>query len=146
MTPELVGVHHLKLPVSDLNRSRGWYRSRLGYEDYTEFVEDGKLMGIALQHPRGGPLLSLRLDPAKAAVAAGFDYFSIGVRNREALQALADHLTGLGERHGGVHEASHGWILPLLHDPDGYEIRFYAWPDAEETAPSERAVVDQAWK
>jgi len=24
-----------------------------------------------------------------------------------------------------VHRASLGWILPLLHDPDGHEVRFY---------------------
>jgi hypothetical protein len=24
-----------------------------------------------------------------------------------------------------VHRASEGWILPLLHDPDGHEVRFY---------------------
>jgi hypothetical protein len=24
-----------------------------------------------------------------------------------------------------VHFASIGWILPLLHDPDGHEVRFY---------------------
>jgi hypothetical protein len=24
-----------------------------------------------------------------------------------------------------VHYATIGWILPLLHDPDGHEVRFY---------------------
>ena len=28
--PRFAGVHHLKLPVSDLRRSQEWYRSRLG--------------------------------------------------------------------------------------------------------------------
>jgi catechol 2,3-dioxygenase-like lactoylglutathione lyase family enzyme len=31
-TPVLAGIHHLKLPVTDLARSRDWYESRLGYE------------------------------------------------------------------------------------------------------------------
>jgi len=30
--PVLAGVHHLKLPATDLARSREWYRSRLGYQ------------------------------------------------------------------------------------------------------------------
>jgi hypothetical protein len=34
-------------------------------------------------------------------------------------------LTALGETHAGVHFASIGWILPMLHDPDGHEVRFY---------------------
>jgi catechol 2,3-dioxygenase-like lactoylglutathione lyase family enzyme len=123
--PALAGVHHLKLPVRDLARSRAWYESRLGYQVSAEFVEDGTLMGLALSHPNGGPGLALRLDPERAAAAAGFDYFAIGVPDRPSIEALADRLTALGEEHAGVHVASIGWILPLLHDPDGHEVRFY---------------------
>jgi hypothetical protein len=38
---------------------------------------------------------------------------------------LAAHLTQLGEDHAGVHFASFGWILPMLHDPDRHDVRFY---------------------
>jgi len=123
--PRLAGIHHLKLPVSDLERSRAWYESRLGYELQLEFVEHGTLMGVGLHHPGGGPGLALRLDPERAAAAAGFDYFAIGVPNRTAIEALAARLTALGEKHAGVHQASAGWILPLVRDPDGHEVRFY---------------------
>ena len=123
--PRLDGVHHLKLPVSDLARSVAWYESRLGYEKTVEFVEGGTLMGVGMRHPRGGPDLGLRLDPERAAVAAGFDYFAIGVPNRAAITELAERLSAMGEEHAGVHWASIGWILPLLHDPDGHEVRFY---------------------
>lgn len=124
--PELAGVHHLKLPVSDIERSRQWYKTRLGYELLVEFVEGGGLMGVSLRHPRGGPDLALSLDPARAAAAAaGFDYFSIGVPDKATIEALAERLTSLGETHAGVHFATIGWILPMLHDPDGHEIRFY---------------------
>jgi catechol 2,3-dioxygenase-like lactoylglutathione lyase family enzyme len=123
--PALAGVHHLKLPVSDLDRSRDWYETRLGYRLTVEFVEQGRLMGVALNHPNGGPQLALRLDPARAEAAAGFDYFSIGVPDQAAIEALAERLTAMGESHAGVHFATIGWILPLLHDPDGHEVRFY---------------------
>jgi catechol 2,3-dioxygenase-like lactoylglutathione lyase family enzyme len=123
--PRLDGVHHLKLPVSDLARSLDWYQSRLGYEETIEFVEGGVLMGVGMRHPDGGPDLGLRLDPERAAAAAGFDYFAIGVPDRAAITELADRLTRLGDEHAGVHWASIGWILPMLHDPDGHEVRFY---------------------
>jgi catechol 2,3-dioxygenase-like lactoylglutathione lyase family enzyme len=123
--PELDGIHHVKLPVSDLARSQEWYESRLGYLVSIEFVEQGELKGVSMRHPKGGPELALRLDPERAAAAAGFDYFAIGVASTEAIEDLAAHLTALGESHAGVHHATIGWILPDLHDPDGHEVRFY---------------------
>jgi catechol 2,3-dioxygenase-like lactoylglutathione lyase family enzyme len=139
--PRLAGIHHLKLPVSDLERSRAWYESRLGYELQVEFVEQDKVMGIGLAHPAGGPDLALRLDPDRAAAAAGFDYFAIGVPDRESIEALAARLTALGEEHAGVHQASAGWILPLLHDPDGHEVRFYTIEHHTERSPGEVATI-----
>ena len=82
-------------------------------------------MGIALQHPNGGPVLSLRLDGPRAEASAGFDYFSVAVPDRMAIEDLAATLTDLGESHAGVHCATIGWILPGLHDPDGHDVRFY---------------------
>jgi catechol 2,3-dioxygenase-like lactoylglutathione lyase family enzyme len=123
--PRLDGVHHLKLPVSDLGRARAWYESRLGYEPEVEFVEAGRLMGVALRHPNGGPRLALRLDPERARAAAGFDYFSFAVPDKATMESLAERLTGFGDEHAGVHFATVGWILPGTHDPDGHEVRFY---------------------
>lgn len=133
--PALAGIHHVKLPVTDLSRSREWYESRLGYQLQMEFVEQGRLMGYALAHPNGGPQLGLRLSPERAQAAAGFDYFAIGVPDKEAIDQLAARLTTLGEQHAGVHWASIGWILPELHDPDGHEVRFYTIVHHTDLAP-----------
>ena len=139
--PVLAGIHHLKLPVTDLARSSDWYQSRLGYQVVAEIVEQGKLMGLAMAHPNGGPRLALRLDPDRARAAAGFDYFSIGVPDKDAIGRLADRLTALGEEHAGVHWASIGWILPLLHDPDGHEVRFYTHEHHTEPEPGKVATI-----
>src|SRR5437773_303988 len=94
--PVLAGIHHLKLPVTDLARSLEWYRSRLGYQVQVEFVEQGTLMGVSLAHPAGGPDLGLRLDPERARAAVGFDYFAIGVPDKAAIDRLARRLDELG--------------------------------------------------
>jgi catechol 2,3-dioxygenase-like lactoylglutathione lyase family enzyme len=123
--PVLDGIHHIKIPVTDLERSRAWYGSRLGYRTQVEFVEKGVLMGISMRHPNGGPDLALRLNPERSAGLGDFDFFAVGVPDKEAMDALARHLSDLGEQHAGVHFATIGWILPMLHDPDGHEVRFY---------------------
>ena len=118
--PALAGIHHLKVPVTDLARSPAWYRSRLGYTVELESSEEGQLMSYALAHPNGAPRLALRLDPGCARAAAGFDYFWLGVPGKPELDHHARRLTVQDEAHAGVHWASIGWIL---HDPDGHEIR-----------------------
>jgi catechol 2,3-dioxygenase-like lactoylglutathione lyase family enzyme len=134
--PTLDGVHHLKLPVSDLDRSIAWYVEHLGYEVQTRFVEQGVLMGVSMSHPNGGPVLALRLNPDLAVRAAGFDYFSFGVPTRAELEDLAERLTASGVDHAGVHFATIGWILPGAVDPDGHEVRFYT-TEEHTAAPAE---------
>ena len=140
--PVLAGIHHLKLPVTDLARSLDWYRSRLGYEIQIEFVEQGTLMGYGLAHPAGGPDLGLRLDPDRARAAAGFDYFAIGVPDQAAIEALARKLDELGQSHAGVHRASLGWILPEVLDPDGHALRFYTVAHHTGVVPGETTIHD----
>jgi catechol 2,3-dioxygenase-like lactoylglutathione lyase family enzyme len=140
--PTLAGIHHLKLPVRDLQRSADWYGRVLGYRVVVEFVEQGRLAGLGLEHPDGGPPLALRLDPARAAAAAGFDYFSVGVPDRAGIEALAAHLDVLGLAHAGVHRASEGWILPMLLDPDGHEVRFYTHARHEDAPTGPHRVHD----
>lgn len=144
MIPTLAGIHHLKLPVTDLERSIRWYGSRLGYQVVIEFRDNGKLTGVAMTHPDGGPDLALNLNPDMAKASAGFDYFSIGVPDRERIEALANHLSGLGESHAGVHFATIGWILPSLHDPDGHEVRFYSKESHTEIDPRAPLVIENA--
>jgi len=139
--PALAGVHHLKLPVTDLARSLEWYRSRLGYDVQVEFVEQGTLMGYGLAHPAGGPNLGLRLDPERARAAAGFDYFAIGVPDQAAIDQLARKLDELGQPHAGVHRASLGWILPEVLDPDGHALRFYTMEHHTDVRPGQTTTI-----
>lgn len=144
MIPKLAGVHHLKLPVSDLDRSIQWYGTRLGYQVAIEFHDHGRRTGVAMTHPDGGPDLALNDNPDRAKASAGFDYFSIGVADRDRLEELAAHLSALGEDHAGVHFATIGWILPMLHDPDGHEVRFYTVESHTEIDPAAPLVINDA--
>ena len=125
--PPLSPIHHLKLPVSDLSVSRDWYQRILGFEVEIEFTEDGELRGLALTDRDHTLRLALRLDPHRSAALAGFDPVALAVPTREGVQAWAEHLTTVGQGHGGVVTGHHGGaVLVGLHDPDGIEIRLYA--------------------
>jgi hypothetical protein len=58
---------------------------------------------------RPGWDLALRLDPGKAAASSGFDYFSIGVPTKAAMDELSARLTQLGDAHAGVQIAVRFW-------------------------------------
>ena len=141
--PVLDGIHHLKLPVTDLGRSLAWYQARLGYEVLFEFVEDGVRMGVSMTHPAGGPDLALRCDPDRARAAAGFDYFAIGVPGHDAIEALAARFDSTGDAHLGVERTPVGWVLRGVQDPDGHEVRFYTVP-LEVPAGDERPAAASA--
>ncbi|MFZ0160796.1 MAG: hypothetical protein WAL50_17335 [Kineosporiaceae bacterium] len=72
MIPTLAGVHHTKLPVSDLDRSGQWLRQQAGCQVVIEFHSRGHRSGVSMTHQAGGPWLGLTLDPARAVAAAGF--------------------------------------------------------------------------
>lgn len=132
--PVLAGICRVTLPVSEVARSAHWDRTRLGYRVRFELIDDGQVTGAHLSHPQGGPELALRLDPEGAAMAARFDSFVIAVPDRQAIEGLARHLSALGQSHGGVHLSANGWVLPLLHDPDGRELRLCTLALASDTA------------
>ena len=123
----LCGFHHVKLPVSDVVKSRDWYERVLGLAVDVEFIEDGALMGVGMADPAGTLGIALRQDPVRAAAMAGFDAMALGVPTRAEVDDWRDRLDELGEPHGGIVTGHRGGsVLVGLHDPDGVEIRLYA--------------------
>ena len=121
------GIHHVKLPVSDVARSRAWYERVLGFESVIDFVEEGELMGVALRRDDCPCQLALRRDPDRARALSGFDAVALLVPTRDQVRAWRDVLDDAGEPHGGLVTGHHGGtVLVGLHDPDGIEIRLYA--------------------
>lgn len=121
----LRGVHHVKLPVTDLGRSRAWYERVLGLEVDIEFVEDDTLMGVAMNDPGRSVCVALRLDPDLARAIKGFDPVAFAVATHADLLEWRARLDALDEPHGGVVTGHQGWALTGLHDPDGLELRLY---------------------
>ncbi|GAA4874068.1 VOC family protein [Actinomycetospora straminea] len=128
MTATVTGFHHVKLPVSDLARSRDWYERVLGLEVVLEFADDdGVVRGVALRLPDGGDAgIALREDPTRAAALAGFDPVALLVPERAQVEQRRARMDELGERRGEIVTGSGGGSVLAVHDPDGLEIRLYA--------------------
>jgi catechol 2,3-dioxygenase-like lactoylglutathione lyase family enzyme len=121
--PRLCGVHHVKLPVADVQASRDWYCRVLGFQLELDFVEDGTLMGVGLSHP-GGLRLGLRCDRDRTAALVGFDPLALAVPGHAELDAWLAHLDALGVPYGPVMHGRQGEVV-AVHDPDGIQIRLY---------------------
>jgi catechol 2,3-dioxygenase-like lactoylglutathione lyase family enzyme len=120
----VVGYHHIKVPVSDVVRSRQWYVCVLGFEPELEFAEDGALRGVALYHPAADVRLALRHDPARAAALAGFDVTALAVSTRQDLGLVAERARSAGAVAGQLARGREGWTCDLT-DPDGLIVRLY---------------------
>lgn len=121
----LTGVHHVRLPVRDLQRSYAFWSEVVGYERDFDFPG---AQAWALKHPTGGPNLVLWHDPEKAAATSGFPWFSLGLPTSQDVLDLAETLDRLGIEHGGVQDAFVEIKLPFVSDPDGHLVGFNVKP------------------
>ena len=67
--PALAGIHHIKLPVSDLARSLSFYEALLGAERIPALDhkhDDGSVYAYICDVPGLGTKLELRLNPKHA--------------------------------------------------------------------------------
>lgn len=110
------GIHHIKLPVSDLARSREWHERVLAYSVDREFPDgDGVVRGVAVRLPGAGVPLALRHNAQAAAGNAGFDPVSFAISDRAAAEDWAAHFDALGERHSEIRRASRGCEREVVH-------------------------------
>ncbi|MTV27691.1 VOC family protein [Nitriliruptoraceae bacterium ZYF776] len=121
------GIFNVKIPVSDLPRSRDWYERVLGFEVELEFPdESGVVRGVAGHLPGvEGTYVSLRENPTSAAGLSGADVLGLSIADRSAAEAWAARFDELGIDHSPVIDATIGWLL-VFHDPDGIELHLYS--------------------
>jgi catechol 2,3-dioxygenase-like lactoylglutathione lyase family enzyme len=144
-TPTIGGIHHLKLPVSDLAVSLAFYERVFGARRIPEAdhrrQDDGSLYAYILIVPGLGTLLELRLHPVRARAHAGFDPIILSVADRAALQVWSDHLDALAIPHSPVITAIQAWLM-VIEDPDGHRLRLYT---DEKHGPEHAPDEDSPW-
>ena len=137
-------VHHIRLTVTDIERSRAFYTDVLGFEvavagppaaadpNYAAFVENLQ-GGIVLTG--SGILLGLRpADEERQSTKDRFDPFRVGldhlsfkVTDRASLEAAVATLDEHGIPHGVIADLPIFGISVLsLEDPDGIQLELNA--------------------
>ena len=134
-------IHHLRLTVTDLARSREFYTGLLGFEVAVESPPPGdpaaeeafKILFGGIVMVRGNLLMGLRpmaaasdrFDPDRV----GLDHLSFGVSSRADLDRAAALFDERGVAHGEITTLpSFGIDVLPFEDPDGMQL--------ELTAPS----------
>jgi catechol 2,3-dioxygenase-like lactoylglutathione lyase family enzyme len=118
--PTIVGLHHVRVPVSDVVASRDWYTETLGLWPIIVTEDEDTVTGIIMAHP-SGVVIGLHLAPEQAKALEGFAVIALAVTDLEAWPA---HLDGLGVSHSGIVDGHLGRCL-RIRDPDGVLIELH---------------------
>lgn len=144
-TPTFLGLHHLSLTVSELDRSVPWYRDLLGFELIGEnWHDDGRT--VVLSQPTSG--LVLLLQQHKAHEGSGFsehrpglDHLSFRVPDRQALEAWRSRLTAASVDVQPVIVETYGTVL-IFRDPDRIQLEFFVDPGGSDAGGDPDRLLD----
>jgi glyoxylase I family protein len=128
--PDFPAITHVALTVSDLGRSRPWYRSLFG--DAPVIDEDTGLFHHVVWS-MGGTLVGIHYFPDLHSTEPfderrpGLDHLAFGCASRSELEAWERRLNELGILNGGIVDAPYGSALSF-RDPDNIALEFFAPP------------------
>jgi len=120
-------VLHVKIPVTDLQRSVTWYAALMDLTLSKEFIERGEVRGVALKSEEGGFAFALRLRDHCASTPdlTGFDVVALHMASRDALVRLREKCRELGLACTEVQDRAPNEAVVDVPDPDGTVLRFY---------------------
>lgn len=128
--PDFPALSHVAVTVTDLERSRPWYRRLFdadpvldedtGPYHHVVWLLGGTLFGI---HQHQAPSSSAAFDELRP----GLDHVAFGCADRAELEAWAGRLDAMGVAHGGVVDAPYGSGLSF-RDPDNIALELFAPP------------------
>jgi catechol 2,3-dioxygenase-like lactoylglutathione lyase family enzyme len=120
----ITGIHHIRIPVSDLNKAFGFWQGIFGYDRDFDFPGADGVVHWAISNRHGGPSIVLWLDPDRAANPAPYPLLSLALRDEDAVFQLAAALDRQGHDHGDI-QFRLGRARVFAYDPDRNKIGCY---------------------
>ncbi len=129
--PEITGLSHLTLTVSDVKASTAWWNDLVGIQKLFEGVEDGIEYTVNM-HPSGLIMGFRAHDKGDAGdrfdeTRVGLDHFALNVATRSELEKWTARLDELGIAHSGIKDVDYGSVI-TFRDPDNLQAEFFALP------------------
>jgi catechol 2,3-dioxygenase-like lactoylglutathione lyase family enzyme len=132
-------IHHLRLTVTDVSRSREFYTGVLGFDVIAEsppvgdpaYAEVFSVLFGGVVMGRGNLVMGLRpVAPAADRFSpdrVGLDHLSFAVPGREDLEHAVSLLDERGVTHGSITRlGSYGIDILSFEDPDGIQLELTA--------------------
>jgi catechol 2,3-dioxygenase-like lactoylglutathione lyase family enzyme len=122
--PSLRGVHHVRIPVSDVTASADWYGEVFGLQVLLVEEEENEVVGIVFSLGEGSPSVGLHHDPQRAAALAGFCVVAMAIDSREALSGWDSWLNQIDAVHSPMVQGVLGWYIDIS-GPDGLIVQLH---------------------
>jgi catechol-2,3-dioxygenase len=128
--PEITGIAHVELSVSDLDTSVAWYSRLLDAPETFRAADDRqRLVAAAIREPKSGLVLAFtqHLEPVEGAFTPrrhGLDHVSFAVASEAELDAWSRHLDELAVPHSPVRDYGYAFAI-TFSDPDGIALEFF---------------------
>jgi glyoxylase I family protein len=128
--PAFLGIHHLNLSVTDIERSAAWYRDLLGLTTGWEMEDtEGRGRKVILLHPDSPLRIVLSLHRANdgqsfSEFRTGLDHIALTVADRAELERWQERFAERGVEHSPIKEGATGW-LTTFRDPDNIQWEVY---------------------
>ncbi len=127
--PEMSGINHTAITVTELGRSRAWYQEVLGMMPLMEDTHpDGTGYFVLLGNSTLSVLVGLHAHPTNqgepfAESRTGLDHIGFTVASHAELEAWEARLTELGVAHSPVNDQA-AYSVVVFRDPDNVQLEF----------------------
>jgi glyoxylase I family protein len=133
--PELMGLSHIDLTVSDCRRTAAWWQEVLGFTPVHQArIEAHEVRSMV--HPSGLVVTVMTHDATASDDAfderrVGLDHLAFRVSDRDELQGWVTHFDAMGVPHTGIIDTGFGPTV-VFRDPDNMQLELYVHPNVDE--------------